>query len=65
MLDVIFLYFICSSKILFLFIVSMKPKNRDFLVNTELGEFKLIEIHFHWRGSEHVIDSKIYSGILY
>ena len=59
-------YFKNSFKILFLKVV-ITPINKafSFKIQPENDEYKLLQMHFHWRGSEHYVDGHRFAAELH
>lgn len=53
--------------ILYNFKVVLTPKNQKFtfMMNPENSTYKLLQMHFHWRGSEHYVDGHKFSAELH
>lgn len=47
--------------------IVMYPKNVDFYFKSKPGnsEYKFLQMHFHWRGSEHFVDGHRFAGELH
>ena len=43
----------------------LNNKEFSFVMNPENEEYKLLQLHFHWRGSEHLINGRKFAGELH
>ena len=45
----------------------MTPLTKEFtfLMSPENEQFKMLQMHFHWRGSEHFINGRKFAGELH
>jgi carbonic anhydrase len=48
-----------------LFEVVLSPLNKQFKMNSEAEPYNLLQMHFHWRGSEHFVNGKKFAAELH